>query len=93
MLPLLVTLTLSAATPWDGRSPVQVPVGASVSLEVPARVRFVSVGGGDVVDVTVSRDLRRIELRGLRRGTRTVTAHFADGRRLPLELAVIPKRR
>lgn len=67
MLPLLVTLTLSAATPWDGRSPVQVPVGASVSLEVPARVRFVSVGGGDVVDVTVSRDLRRIELRGLRR--------------------------
>lgn len=84
-----------AATPvaWDGRSPIEVRVGDTVSLEVPRTLRFVSVGGGDVVDVGVSRDLRTVQLRGLRglrRGTRTVVAHFQDRTRAPLQLSVVP---
>jgi hypothetical protein len=89
---LLLALALHASPTWDGRSPVQVTVGDSVTLEVP-QVRFVSVGGGDVVDVTVSRQLTQIHLRGLRRGTRTVMAHFKDGRRAPLQLSVVPRGR
>lgn len=92
MSPLVLAIALNAAPAWDGRSPVQIPVGDSVTLEVPL-MRFVSVGGGDVVDVTVSRELNRIQVRGLRRGTRTVMAYFKDGRRAPLELSVVPRRR
>lgn len=93
MLPLLLSLALHGGASWDGPTSVQVPVGASVSIDTPTPLRFVSVGGGDVVDVTVSRDLKRIQLKGLRKGTRTVTAYFRDGKRVRLELAVVPKHR
>ena len=85
----LLALVLHAAPPiWDGRSPVEVRVGDTVTLAVPRSLRFVSVGGGDVVEVGVSRDLRVIHVRGLRRGNRTLMAHFQDRTRLPLDLKV-----
>ncbi|MBL8918961.1 MAG: pilus assembly protein N-terminal domain-containing protein [Myxococcaceae bacterium] len=89
MAPLLALVIASTPLRWDGRSPVEVGVGTSVSLEVPRALRFVSVGGGDVVEVAVSRDLRTVQLRGLRRGSRTVVAHFQDRTRAQLELKVV----
>lgn len=89
MVPLIAVVFASAPATWDGRSPVELGVGATVSLEAPRLLRFVSVGGGDVVDVGVSRDLRTVQLRGLRRGTCTVTAYFQDRTRAPLQLTVV----
>lgn len=89
MGPLLALVVAATPLPWDGQSPVEVSVGATVSLEAPRALRFVSVGGGDVVDVAVSRDLRTVQLKGLRRGTRTVTAHFQDRSRALLQLTVV----
>lgn len=86
MLSLVVT---AAPMTWDGRSAIEVSVGDSVTIEFPRLVRFVSVGAGDVLDLGVSRDLRSMQLRGLRRGTRTVTAHFQDRTRAVLELKVV----
>ena len=90
MIAAMLSLVVSAAPmAWDGRSPIEVPVGDSVTIEFPRLVRFVSVGAGDVLDLGVSRDLRSMQLRGLRRGNRTVTAHFQDRTRAVLELKVV----
>lgn len=86
----LVALVLTAAPmTWDGRSPIEVPVGDSVTVELPRLIRFVSVGAGDVLELGVSRDLKSMQLKGLRRGNRTVTAHFQDRTRAVLELKVV----
>jgi Flp pilus assembly secretin CpaC len=90
MIAAMVSLVVTAAPmTWDGRSPIEVSVGDSVTVELPRLVRFVSVGAGDVLDLGVSRDLRSVHLRGLRRGTRTVTAHFQDRTRAVLEIKVL----
>jgi len=86
ILSLLIT---AAPVTWDGRSAIEVSVGDSVTVQLPRLVRFVSVGAGDVLELGVSRDLRSMQLRGLRRGNRTVTAHFQDRTRAVLELKVV----
>lgn len=94
MTPLLLALVLASPTlEWDGQSPIDVPVGDAVEVALPKTVRFVSVGAGDVVDLGVSRDLRTLHLKGLRRGTRTIVAHFKDRTRARLELRVSASRR
>lgn len=67
MTAALLSLVVTAAPlAWDGRSPVELDVGATMTLALPRAVRFVSIGGGDVVDVGVSRDLCTVQLKGLR---------------------------
>jgi len=93
MTAALVSLFVTAAPiSWDGHSPIELAVGQSVTVALPRSVRFVSTGAGDVIELGVSRDLRTVELRGLRRGTRTVVAHFQDRTRAPLELKVVAAR-
>ena len=76
------------AVPWDGRSPIELQVGEALHLDAPRPVRFVSVGASDVVELAVSRDLRTVQLKGVRRGVRTVVVHFQDRSRSTLELRV-----
>jgi hypothetical protein len=87
MLAALVSLGL-CAVPWDGHSPIELSVGEAVLLEAPGPVRFVSVGGSDVVELGVTKDLRSVHVKGLRRGIRSVVVHYQDRTRAVVELRV-----
>ncbi|MDX2008733.1 MAG: hypothetical protein SFW67_01000 [Myxococcaceae bacterium] len=87
MLAACLALTLGSV-PWDGRSSIDLQVGEALQLDAPRPVRFVSVGASDVVELGVTKDLRAVQLKGLRRGVRTIVVHFQDRTRATLELRV-----
>lgn len=79
MRALVLVVTLMSAAAMAGDKRVNMPVGYSTTLDMPANVTKVVLSDPNIVDV--SRSGRRLTFTGQNRGSTTAIVHVKEGRK------------